>query len=134
MPQFKSITTAFAVSWLFSALIHVVDSDVGGIQGLWSPLVLISVSVIATVVLLPALFCFAAFQRYRWGGFVVSLFVMATTFGGLLAFLGAGGTPAQSRFIGFLGSTAIFALFLFLASVPLILVPALRNNRQIARK
>jgi hypothetical protein len=103
-----------------SALLHAVDADVGSIRELWVPSVLLSVSVLALAVFIPALLCLAAYVRSRWQGFFGVVFACAVGMGVFVGLLGYGGTSSLSRLQGIVGMSASFGFVLVVATVPTI--------------
>jgi hypothetical protein len=87
---------AYMVSWVGSAIVHVVDSDVGGVRGLGDPSVLLSVSIIALILFVPVLICCAAYLRRRWNGFLKAVAVFSFGLGLLAMAFGFGGSSATA--------------------------------------
>jgi|GEM_PF-4218638 len=101
-----TVFLTYVISWVFAALIHVVDADVGHIGGLWEASVLLSVSVVALLFNLPAWLAYAAYRRGGWKYFVGAVCVMALGSGFLVAGLGSGTSGVG---FGALGLAGLFA-------------------------
>ncbi len=104
---------------LFSALIHAVDPDVGGISGLASPTTLSSVLFFGLPLVTITIICFALAIRFRWVVWVsVSAAFSAVVALGLVLLL----VPDPRGFGGIarplVGGTVLGWLFLAIAILP----------------
>ncbi len=117
---------AYVISWICAALLHVVDVDVGSVQGLWVPSVLFSVSIIALLIFIPVLLCHLAFSRGHWRGYLISIACFSLVMGALMALLGFGGISKITWMISIAGSVFIFGLFLVIATLPMIWASSVR--------
>ena len=124
---------AYFMSWICSAFLHLVDPDVEGFQGLLVPSVLLSISVLALLVMVPAILCRAAYFRRSWKGFFGVVAVFAIVFGFVVVAVGFGGYSAQSRLLSFAGMSALFGLVFISATVPTIWIEGAWRTRARAR-
>jgi len=118
--RWMTVLWAYVISWVCSALLHAVDADVGSIQGLWKPEVLLSVFVDSFLILTLVFVCRAGYIRNHWKGFFLVVSGLAMSLGFVVAIVGFGGGSVQSRLIAFLGMSALFGIVLVGASVPTI--------------
>ena len=122
----------FLTLWFFVALIHVVDVDVNGVAGLAAPNVLFSVTVIASVLFLPALLSLSTFRRWGVRGYVLTLLSAAGGIGLLIALAGSKATTAAGWLMSIVGVTLICIVTLAIATVPgLLYLHQHRRCRQI---
>ncbi len=124
---------AYLLSWLGTALIHVVDSDVGSIQGLGDPSVLLSVSIAALIMLGPVLICSAAYVRGRWRSFARTVAVCAVGMGVLAVAFGFGGRSIANGILAVVGMSAMFGLMLVIAALPAIWIERAWSKKATAR-
>ena len=124
---------AASVSWICSAFIHASDPDINGFSGLWVPSVLVSVTVIALVIAIPAQLCGVAYAHRSWRGLLVSITMFALGMGCLLALLGSGGVTAKSWLASFGGASVLFWLVLFVAALPVVWVKRRERRTEVAR-
>ena len=104
---------------LLSALIHSADPDVGGIQGLAAPLVLLSVAVYAIPLVAMALACLWLAIRFRWTAWVSASIVFAPAIGLIIAWMQTPrlpGVPELARPL--LGGALLVWLILAMAVLP----------------
>ena len=128
MRRLIAIFWACAVSWICAAFLHSVDADMNSIQSFFAPTVLVSVSLLAFVVLIPAALCYGAYRRGSWRAFWVSVCALAICLGTFLILLGFGGNSVGSWFVGFVSSAAAFGVVLAVASLPMVLIRETRNE------
>ena len=114
MRQILAVFWTYAVSWFFSALIHVVDSDIGHIGGLREVSVLVSVSVVALLFTVPAWLAFAAYWRRGWKVFFLVVGGLAVGIGTLVAMLSSGTSGAGFAAVGL---AVLFGLAITIAAL-----------------
>ena len=108
----------FPVVWLLAALVHAVDPDVGGVAGLATPAVLVSVTAVAGLLLVPTLVPLLAYARAGGRGYGVGLLGAAGAVGLLLAAAGSGAVDAPGWLRSLVGTTLVCALVFGLATLP----------------
>lgn len=104
----------YAVSWFFSALLHVVDSDIGHIGGLRKPSVIFSVSIVALLFTAPGWLAYVAYRRSGWKAFSVVVAGLAVGKSLLVAVLGAGRSGAAPAAVGL---AVLFGLAITIAAL-----------------
>ena len=129
MERSKAVLWSFAVALAFSGLIHSTDYEIGGVRGLFSPSVLISVCVVGIALLIPFLVCHLAFYFYQMRGLVLAIITGSFGLGSLLFFLGSTAESAASRIWSLLGSSALVGLVLVVGVVPVIWFTYRRDSR-----
>lgn len=108
----------YAVVWIFSALIHMADSGVGGAGGLGKASVLFSVSILALLFTAPVWLAVAVYWRKGWKLFLVTVAVLAAGQGTLVAGLSSQAKETGPTAVGLIG---LFGLaILIAASVPVL--------------
>jgi hypothetical protein len=114
----QSAILGFPAVWLLSALLHVVDPDVGGIAGLVAPEILVSVTAVAGLLLVPGLVPLLAYAVAGGRGYAVGLLATAGAVGLILAAAGSGAVDAAGWLISLAGTTTLCALVFLLATLP----------------
>ncbi len=133
MLRFTAFFWACSVSWICAAFLHFVDTDMNSFQSLFAPAVIVSISLLALVVLIPAAFCYKAYRRGSWRAFLLSVCAFAICLGTFLMLLGFGGNSAGPWFVGFVSSTAAFGVVLAVATLPMVFTRGTRNEASGAR-
>ena len=67
----------FMPLWLFAALLHLVEGEVGGVHGLARPDMLVSVTIIAAVLAIPALIPVLGFIKGGKRGYALALLLVS---------------------------------------------------------
>ena len=118
--------------WIFSALIHVVDADVGSIAGLYDLSVLMSVTVVAAILFGPVFLPLAAFRRWGVPGYVLGLLGIAEGLALLVALAGSTATTVSGWLVSIGGMMLICTVTYTLASLPgLVHILPPRPHRQL---
>jgi len=133
MSRLLVVIGAYLLSWLGSALIHVVDSDVGSVQGLGDPSVLLSVSIVALILFAPVLVCCAAYLRGHWRGFAIAVAAFSIGMGFIVSAFGFGGWSVTNWILALVGMSALIGLVLVVAALPMIWIVRVRSKRVTAR-
>ena len=115
------IIWAYLVCWLFSALVHSTDSDINGLQGLWTSSVILSVSAIA-LIFFALIMCAALMYRIVGRrGFLWTLAIFSFGFGLMLTLGGFGGGSAGQWLFTLISVSALFLLVSGIALFPMLL-------------
>jgi hypothetical protein len=111
---FLLILWTYAVCWVFSALIHVVDADVGGVEGLAEGPVLLSASLVALLFTVVAWLAILSHRRGGWRHFVVVVAGQAAAMGVFVGLAGAGNPGVVPMAVG---AGVLFGLAIVVAAV-----------------
>jgi hypothetical protein len=112
-----------AVIWLLvfplllSALIHAADRDVGGLRGLTSPMVAVSVVIWSLPIVACASIVLATLLRGSRAWFAVTLGLLAAALGAVITALGSTATTAAGRIGSLLGASTIALVTLAASAV-----------------
>jgi ketosteroid isomerase-like protein len=104
---------------LLSALVHSTDPDVGGIRGLASPSVFVSVFVCGTPLVVMALLCFWLAVRFRWIVWASLSVLFSAAVALAIVLLQSPRQPGQAGIVHpFFGGTLLVWVFLAAAVLP----------------
>jgi hypothetical protein len=119
MPKAIALVWVAIPPLLFSALIHSIDRDVGGIRGLASPSTVLSVVVLGSPVVAFAFVCLGLAIRFRWSSWV-SVSVLVSVLVALLLTLAQSPRPAGLTGIArpLVGGALLVWLFLAVGVLP----------------
>ena len=104
--------------WLFSALLHMVDADLNGLEGFFALTTMPSVYLIAALLFIPCILAVMGFRAIGVGAYWFILIVSAVMIG---AFLTIGGSTASDFWgyaVSFGGITLISSLFMMPGTLP----------------
>ena len=118
MNRILLVLWAYAVAWTCAGLIHTTDADVGGLQGLLTPAVLVSVSLFGLAIAVPILLCQFILVRHRWRGFAIAVVGSALPMGLIVAALGSTAETTSQWLGSFLGIAGLFGLVLLVGAAP----------------
>lgn len=121
---------AFSIAWVFSALIHSTDSEVGGLSGLQTMPNMISVTFIAVLFLVPMFAINAAFVHRRWRGFMGALLLWALVLGGFLAMAGSTARTVQELAKSVARVAGLFVVVMGVGTLPHIILVARQKNEE----
>ncbi len=129
MTRVLVVLWAYLLCWLSSALLHVVDADVGSIRGLGNPSVLVSVSIVALIIFVPVLLCHRAYRRGCWPQYFKTVAMFAVGLGLVVVMLGFGGRSVSAWLLGFFGLAALFGLMIVAATLPTVWIERRQHRR-----
>jgi hypothetical protein len=113
-----AILLGFIPVWLLSALLHTIDPDVNGINGLYSLRIITSVTIIALIISAFAFAPLVAFHRLGKRGYWIGLLSMSSIMGTIIAAYGSSATNLLGRLVSFGGVTIVCAITFFMATTP----------------
>jgi type IV secretory pathway VirB6-like protein len=126
-----SVLWAYVVAWLFSALIHTVDSSIGGVSGLATTSNLVSVSVVAAGLFLPPiLICQFAYFRHGRRGLAMAVLSGGVLVGAIVALAGSTATSIKGLAVSFTGAALLAMAVLVLGLAPQLIVRMIRHRSE----
>jgi hypothetical protein len=118
MKQIISILWSIIFAVTFSALIHSTDSNIGSMGAAFTPSNIISVLIISLILVWSMLLCLLSFRHRGWKGFIITLLLISTVFGTILAFVGSTAQTSDEMAVSMLGAGGLFVCVLGLGSFP----------------
>lgn len=118
MKRAIAVLWSFLVAWVFSALFLSTDYAVGGVEGLFSLSIVLSVTSWSLVLLVPVFLCLLAFSQRGRKGLVLLFVSFSVVLGGFLALGGTTAKTPEELAVSVGGMVVILALVIGLALLP----------------
>ncbi|MEN8251714.1 MAG: hypothetical protein ABFS32_22535 [Bacteroidota bacterium] len=118
MKKALSIIWSLIVAFVFSALIHSIDSDVSSLGAAVSSQNILSVVLVSWIIALPMFLCMLLFQRHGLKGYIVTLVTISIVQGTILGFAGSTAQASNEIIVSVISMIVLSIFICGIGSLP----------------